>query len=711
MTLKELFFEVADLPDEAAQRARLAELGASDEQIEQVLDLCRRERDRLPTTPTRFSLPVQAAAARLAGNELQSGDRLGPWLLKQPLGEGGMGRVFLAERADGLYQQRVAVKLLRGAAPPELLARERQILATLEHPHIARLLDGGATPRGRPYLVMAFVEGQTLDRWAATASLARKLALIEQIAGALDHAHRHLVVHCDLKPANVMVSAEGHAVLLDFGIAQLERETQGGAIQGLTPHYASPEQLRGEPLSSATDIFGLGKLIEPLLAGAPREREWRAIVSRACAAEPSQRYPSALALVDDLRRWQQHRPVQALPRTPGYVAARLLRRQWPAWLAGAAALAMAGGFTWQLVQARERAEREARVAAQTADYLVGLFKGASPLESGRPDLPVRELVDRGRDRLGDELKDQPALQGRLQGVLSRVYRSMGSPREALPLAQAAVAAAQAGDDRLAEADAWAELARAQANVRSLEEAVVSARRALALREAHAGPKGWEAGQSHHQLLVLLSDTREFDAAEQHGRWAAEALAREPDRDPEQSITLQANQGRMHLFAGHPAQAEPFLRQALALRTRHSGAEHASTLTTAANLAAVLHDLQRLGEAEAMLRQLLQQRSRLHGAKSQQVMETVRELGLVLLDAGRYDEALATMREALDLVTQVAGPQSSGVAGTQRYLGDIHAARGELPQAEAAYREALTLGEGKALSARTQARARQAWARL
>ncbi|MFN3305250.1 MAG: hypothetical protein ACK44A_16250, partial [Roseateles sp.] len=145
-TVKDLFLAVADLPDAARQRARLQALGATPAQCERVLAMCERERRG---TPTRFSAPVAAALGQLAGSELQPGDRLGPWRLTGELGEGGMGRVFAAERADGLYQQRAAIKLLRGQAPAELLARERQILATLEHPHIARLLDGGTTPAGR----------------------------------------------------------------------------------------------------------------------------------------------------------------------------------------------------------------------------------------------------------------------------------------------------------------------------------------------------------------------------------------------------------------------------------------------------------------------------------------------------------------------------------------------------------------------------------
>lgn len=705
MTLKHLFFEVADLPDEAAQRARLLELGATPEQLAQVLDLCARERRR---SGTRFSQPVAAAVARLDANELHSGDRLGPWLLAEPLGEGGMGRVFVVQRADGLYQQKAALKLLRGAAPPELLARERQILATLEHPHIARLLDGGSTPRGQPYFVMAFVEGQTLDAWAAAAPLAQRLAVIEQLAGALDFAHRHLIVHCDLKPANVLVNEAGHATLLDFGIARLEQDGDAGP-HALTPHYAAPEQVGGEPLTSATDVFGLGKLAEALLDGAPRAREWRALVAKACHPDPAQRYPSALALVDDLRRWRAHRPLQALPATPGYRAAKALRRQWPAWLVGSAAVMMGAGFTWQLAHSRDRARLEAQTSQQTADFVVGLFQGANPMEGGRPDLPVSELLDRGRERLTRELADQPELRGRLQGVLAKVYRNIGKPKDALPLAEAAASAPYA--DPLDRANALAELARTQARSSGVERAIATAEQALRLREQHGQGQPNLVGESHHQLLVLKSDARRFEEAEQHGQRALESLNRHAPDDLEQQATLQANLGRLYLFAGLPAQAEAPMRRALQMREQLHGEGHAQTLHTATNLAAVLHDLLRLDESEAMLRRLIEQRRALHGPDSDLVMQVQRELAYVLLDADRPQEGQALMQEVLATALRANGAQSGQMANALRSLAELQAASGDVAAAEASFADAAQRGDGKALAGRNQVRLRRAWAQL
>jgi eukaryotic-like serine/threonine-protein kinase len=261
--VKALFLEVCDLPDDAARRAHLAAQGVDEATVARVLALVARDREA-----TAIAAPLQPAIASTTdddeASELSPGDQLGPWQLLATLGEGGMGRVFLAERRDGLYQRQVAIKLLHGGADPHalvMLARERQILATLTHPHIARLLDGGTTPGGRPYLVMEYVQGQRIDEWCAAQQLdlGGRLVLFDQVCSAVAQAHRQLVVHCDIKPANVLVTPQGQAMLLDFGIARLEDQDDQGA-RGFTPRYASPEQRAGNPATAASDIYSLPRL-------------------------------------------------------------------------------------------------------------------------------------------------------------------------------------------------------------------------------------------------------------------------------------------------------------------------------------------------------------------------------------------------------------------------------------------------------------------
>jgi len=387
--IKALFNAVCDLPDETAQRAALADQGADAATVERVLALLGHS-----AAQTRFAAPVAAAAARWLDNELAPGDRLGAWTLEHEMGHGGMGRVFAAQRSDGHYQQRAAIKVLLGYSGPEaleLLRRERQILAHLEHPNIARLLDGGTTPAGRPYLVMEFADGQPIDRHAQTRGLdlAARLRLFDQVCEALAYAHRHLVIHCDIKPGNVLVDADGRVRLIDFGISRLEGEADGEAgAPAMTPGYASPEQQAGQAPGVASDIYSLGRLLHELLAPLRgrhrRGRELDAIVARATAADPAARYESVVALQLDLGRLRAHQPVQALPQTVTYVTAKLLRRRWPWALAATAALLMAAGFTVRVVQERNEAQFQRQQAEGLIEFMLGdLRKKLEPV--GRLD--------------------------------------------------------------------------------------------------------------------------------------------------------------------------------------------------------------------------------------------------------------------------------------------------------------------------------------
>ncbi|MBN8506005.1 MAG: serine/threonine protein kinase, partial [Burkholderiales bacterium] len=334
--LKALFGEVCDLPDRAQVRARLAELGALPEECAAVLRLLAHDDGHT----AHLSGPVSQMLASAAGGELAPGDRLGAWTLVRELGEGGMGRVFEARRSDGHYEQRSAIKVLRGFSSPlalAQLAQERQVLASLNHPHIARLLDGGTTPAGNPYLVMEHVDGQRIDEHVRQrgTSLAGVLALFLMVCDAVAHAHRRLIVHCDIKPGNVLVDEQGCAKLLDFGIAQLEGRGNS-ELQALTPRYASPEQRAGAPATASTDIFSLGRtlgaMLEPLRQspqGLPRAGELDALIAKATADEPAQRYAEVSALVADVERFRRHEPLQAMsqrrPQAP-YRLRKYVRR-------------------------------------------------------------------------------------------------------------------------------------------------------------------------------------------------------------------------------------------------------------------------------------------------------------------------------------------------------------------------------------------------
>jgi serine/threonine-protein kinase len=454
----------------------------------------------------------------------RQGDRLGPYVVLRELGAGGMGTVFLAERADGGFDRKVAVKLLRGfptADAQARLRRERRILAELDHPAIARLLDGGETEDGQPYLVIEYVEGRPLLEAAAERDRAGRLALWRTIAEAVAHAHQRLVIHRDLKPNNVLVRADGAPKLLDFGIAKLVdagADTDAVSTRLFTPGYAAPEQRVGGAITTRTDVHALGGLLHELLRaqrpdGAPSggalwpvpiDRDLAAIIARARADDPAARYATVDALLEDVDAWTEGRAVRARGDNALYAARKLLwRLRVPVAILALAAAATAA-FVVELRAARDRAleaeqrargeqaraERAAQRATSLLTFVTQTFEAASPENTLGRSLSARELIVAAEKRLPEaDAKDR----GPLALFLAELYAELGERTEAVRLAATATAAAEPPQD--AEAGRWLvdAYARAAAHLSPVdaERAVAAAQRAQALQRSYA-PRELEA---------------------------------------------------------------------------------------------------------------------------------------------------------------------------------------------------------------------------
>ncbi len=434
---------------------------------------------------------VRSAVERV-DTEAFVGRSVGPWRVVRKIGHGGMGTVYLAERADDSYEARVALKVLAGIAGPEASRRmrtERRILASLNHPGIARLIDGGETTEGRPYLVMEHVSGDPLDVYCRDHALGLKarVELLVEICEAVEYAHSRLVVHRDLKPANVLVDATGRPKLLDFGIAKLLDDDArfGGrtrtGLRPMTTQYASPEQIRGDPITTATDVYSLGVMLYELLTGSlphpPEARSGRAIEDailthepeapsaagrrlrtatpggtggtaprieadldtitlKALAKDPGRRYASVERLADDLRRYLGGQPVLARKTTWRYRAGKFVRRNRGA-TAGAAATLFSIVFFGlysglQLVEMRGE-----RLAAQTArdeaqavtSFLIDVFEATDPNEARGLDVTAREILGDAHTRVREELFD-PAVQGAVMIALGHAYARLGANDDA-----------------------------------------------------------------------------------------------------------------------------------------------------------------------------------------------------------------------------------------------------------------------------------------
>ena len=492
------------------------------------------------------------------------GLRMGPWELLSKIGEGGMGQVWLARRADGLYQAQAAIKLLRSDLKASALqtrfARERAVLARLNHPAIARLLDAGIS-HGQAYLVLEFVEGSSLSEHVREhcSGLVDRVRLLLRIAEAVDHAHAQLIVHRDLKPSNVMVTAGGVPKLLDFGIAGLLDEGESDAVQGeltrqsgrgLTLGYAAPEQIMGQPISVAADVFSLGVMLYELCSGqlpytarhAPRQAleyavlheeprrlsnrrgaerreldsadiahgpgrpadlervrgDLEAIVMKALRREPGARYGSVRLLMEDLEAWLAHRPVTA-QRDDWRHRSRLWLRRNALVAGGTAALlaSLAVGLsvsTWQW----RRAEAAAKQSTQVTAYLRDLLASASPEQHGGTWPTVLQLLEDSRAKLPEKFRDDPDTRRLLLEVMGDTYHDLNRFDVSIPLREELVALSteRLGADDRRTLDARLQLARSQ-------QVQGQCDKSLATLEALRDPFGRAFGVQSEDYRTLL----------------------------------------------------------------------------------------------------------------------------------------------------------------------------------------------------------------
>ncbi|MBI4910380.1 MAG: serine/threonine protein kinase [Acidobacteria bacterium] len=479
------------------------------------------------------------------------GGRLGHWKIVADIGEGGMSRVCLAERDDGQFEQRAAVKILKRGMDTDLVLRhfqmERQILAGMHHPHVARLLDGGVTPGGRPYFVMEHIEGQRIDEYAESKKLspAGRLRLFQQVCSAVHYAHQRLVVHRDIKPSNILVTPDGTAKLLDFGIATILSPERAlgtlSAAQMLTPDYASPEQIRGEPVTTHSDVYSLGVLLYKLLTGlnphspantSPHElaraicerdphapstvvrQEHRRILAgdldnivlKAMERDPQQRYASAEQLSQDIRHYLEGRPVLARPHTWRYRASKFVMRNKLA-VAGATTIVflLAGGMAATLWQARiarmerERAEQQFFETRQLANTL--LFEVHDAIKDLPGSTKARAFLIQRSLKYLDRISAASPGNAALQLELAEGYKRLGDVQ------------GKASDAHLGEyASATKSYAKALALLKSSSNPVLDRQRRRLMAMTQLRFEKLEETEQAIQILESLRDTGRGDTA-------------------------------------------------------------------------------------------------------------------------------------------------------------------------------------------------------
>jgi eukaryotic-like serine/threonine-protein kinase len=704
------------------------------------------------------SIATMGRGDSAAADGLDAGRIVGAWRVLRELGRGGMGAVYLAARVEGGFEQLGALKLIRaGVATDDFLrrfAQERQILAGFDHPNIARLLDGGRDGMDRPYLVMEYVDGQPIDRHcdAAWLDVAGRVGLFMAVARAVAHAHRHLVVHRDLKPSNIVVTADGEVKLLDFGIAKVLSPTAPDAepltrtaARLFTPDYATPEQVRGAPATTAADVYQLGLLLYELLCGRRAQRigdtgsttveeavcvreplrpsaqvdeadgatlaarrttapalrrtlrgDLDTIVLKALRKAPERRYASVPELVDDLDRWRMGKPVRARPESTAYRTGKFLRRHALGVSAAGILLAVlvAYGVTVTLqsrtiAAERDRAQAEARKAQQVKALVLRLFEGADPTLSGGGQLSARELLDRGWSGIRTELAGQPEVRIELLDTVGEAYRQLGLYDRAEPLFVQALTDAGAGPSPpLLVARAQRSLGRLRGDQGRHDEAEPLLREALARYRGLLGGRHAEVGETLDELGLVRFRRGDTVAAEVLHRDAlAMRRALFGNEHAEVADSLDAL-GLVLRQRGEYAAAEPLHSEALAIRRRVLPATHPSLARGMSDLALVRTDLGEHDSAEALYREAYALMARAHGSRHPHVATVANNLARLLQVQRRFDEAIPLLREALAIRRESLGDGHETVALAWNDLGLTLAESGDVDGARAAYAHAL-----------------------
>jgi eukaryotic-like serine/threonine-protein kinase len=708
------------MSDEQARFAQVQELFIQavtvpeDERREYLSTLCRGNEDFLPELlelleadsrgVTVLDDGLSQTACELFETPMSLPFRtIGPYTLLQLIGEGGMGAVFLARRAD--LANLVAIKLLRDAwlSPQrrERFLSEQRLLASLVHPSIARLYDAGVLDDGTPWFAMEFVEGETPDAYCneARKTLRERLIVFRGICEAVQFAHEHAVIHRDLKPSNVLVKADGSVRLLDFGIAKQLSDVSGSeatqtVVRMLTPAYSAPEQLSGDPVGVYTDVYALGVILDELLTGSSPDRphqgrdkgrtrqdgdkrekpsvraakqttpvcqiskaEWEdldVLCMTAAHPNPQRRYRSVEALIRDLDHFLLDQPLEARPESLSYQLGKFLRRKRAALSIAAAILlcfaCLIGYFTYRLARSRDRAVAAANREQRTRRFMLQLLDGGEKTAGPAVDLKVTTVLERGEEE-AKALDDEPAIQADLYETLGAMYQKLGK----------------------------------------FDRANVTLKRALQERIDALGPESAETAESYVRLGLLQVDEAHFAEADSMIRKGYElAKGVRPQRD-DVVADAAAGLGRVKEAQGDYKSAIPWSEQALALHPKQGTATN-EFAAEKKELADTYFYAGQFDTSVRLTQEAMALHTKLHGPRHPLVADDLVNLGAVQIEKGHYPEAETLYRRALEINESWYGKAHPETAGNLYMLGEALTLERRFPEAEKELRQALAIRE-------------------
>ena len=744
-----VFHEAADLPP-AAQRDFVNGACSGDEDLIAAV-LALFEEDARCTSILDHGV-ADVAQQVLADPSLTPFTEIGRYSIKQRIGEGGMGVVYLAERDD--LGSRVAIKVLRDSwvspARRERFASEQRTLAQLNHPAIARIYDADTLADGTPWFAMEYVEGVSLTEFCGrhACTMQDRLGLFRQVCEAVQHAHRQLIVHRDLKPSNILITGSGAVKLLDFGIAKHLEDADGGAdhtrtlLRLMTPAYAAPEQIRGEPASVQTDVYALGVIFYELLTDrrpfdlsdrTPGEAE--AIILQQTPDRPSaasrtsprglsagssswadldvlcltamhkdlrRRYGSVEALIRDVDHYQHGEPLEARGDSLPYRTGKFVRRNWRT-LSTAAVLAaviigLVAFYTARVTTARNAALAEAARTGRIQRFMLDLFKGGEKDAAPARDLRVVTLVDRGVQE-ARSLTGDPAIQAELYHTLGTIYQKLGSYDQAESLLHSALDQRRAlfGEGHTDVADSQIALGLLRVDQAKLDDAERLVQQGFESIRRTMPPEHPSYAQATAALGRVFRERGDYDQAVKLLDEAVHlySASRSAEADLAATMTALAN---THFYAGRLDVSEALNRQVLEMDRRTYGDQHPNVADDLINLGAIHSTRADHAEAERHYREALGIIQPWYGNDHPETASARTIVAQALLQQEHYEEATALLRQALATQERIYGPVHPRVAFALNELGLIGLRRNELDEAEARLTRALevysTVYEGK-----------------
>jgi len=691
-------------------------------------------------------------------DESRIDEQLGAYRLTRVIGRGGNASVYLGERIEGEWEQQVAVKVMRrGIDTDDVVARffaERQILSSLKHPNIAQLLDGGTTEDGLPYLVMEYVSGQTITGYcdAERMDIKRRLELFLRVAKAVQYAQQHLVVHRDLKPSNILVDEDGRVKLLDFGIAKLlESDALPGATprtrtgyRPMTPRYASPEQIRGDTITTASDVYQLGLLLVELLTGESplsehpgsdrliadnaedalrpstlvskaarqdaKEKSYRrncsvaalyrslrgdldTIALVATRADPARRYASATQLIADIERHLLKEPIAARRDSTAYRVGRFLRRQ-PLFLPAALLVLLAAGtYAWTLNRHATELENERNVARQEAErarlvksLLIDIFQSPDPYQpasqtSGK-DITVREALDLGMNRLRAGLSGQPAVAAELQGAVSDVLNSLDQAQDAYDLRAdtLAIETNLYGEYSAEALESLRKLGDLALSLGRTDEAAELLERQLLMATDVFAADDEQVADSLASLGQLRQVIGPIDSAMAHRERAIEIYRLQTPVPKEKLAESLSALAVTVSYRGDTATAIPYQEEALALRRELAEADSLIVAETQEVLAQILSSARKYVMALPLFEETLAIKELKLGPDHHGTLSTRNNMAVTLIGLGRHEAAEQQLRTVLEIRLKKDGTWHQETAAAMQNLAATLAHQGKSNEA-------------------------------